>query len=103
MDAEMNLNELEQTIKNHLNQFDRWQQHQIWLVFERIKREQLWRKRKYHNFPNYCLDVWGYGKSQAYLLVAAGEAIGSLNESNLMSGLPFPDTLSVAIKLYRRC
>jgi hypothetical protein len=47
--------------------------------------------------------MWGYEKSHAYRLVAAGEVIISLNEDNLMSDLdlPFPDTLSVAIKLYK--
>jgi hypothetical protein len=101
MKAEMNLTELEQILENQLNRFDKWQKHQIWLVFERIKREQLWRKRKYNNFAHYCLDVWGYEKSHAYRLVAAGEAICSLKEGDLMGCLPFPDRLSVAIKLYR--
>jgi hypothetical protein len=103
MDAEMNLSELEQTLKTHIDRFDRWQQYQIWLIFERIYREQLWRKQKYHNFSNYCLDMWGYEKSHAYRLVAAGEVIISLTEDNLMSDLdlPFPDTLSVAMKLYK--
>jgi hypothetical protein len=94
MDAEMNLNELEQILKNHLDRFDKWQQYQIWLIFERIKREQLWRKRKYDNFAHYCLEVWGYEKSHAYRLVAAGEVINSLIEGDLMSDLPFPDSVS---------
>jgi hypothetical protein len=101
MDTEMNLTELEQTLKNHLDRFDKWQQHQIWLIFERIKREQLWRKRKYDNFAHYCLEVWGYEKSHAYRLVAAGEVINSLIEGDLMSDLPFPDSLSVTMKLHK--
>ncbi len=75
-------------------------QQQIWLLFLRVKENDLW-KGQYKSFVDYCEQEFELKSSQSYQLVKAGSSVQFLQESHdpTKGQLQLPVSIEQAVKL----
>lgn len=52
----------------------------VWIAIAKVRSEELWRLGGYKNFEEWCKNRWGWEKSNAHEIAAAGRIVAKLRE-----------------------
>lgn len=98
-ESEAQLAEYEAEIAQGQEERKRGEQ-RIWLAAAAIRSQQLWAlpkdadgNQKYKNFEHYCLERWGWQKSNAHEVAGAGEVTRQLQDAG-MAADELPDSVA---------